>query len=379
MNHTVPSHSAVPLTKRLPRSPLHRFGSLKTKLSILIVAAVAITALTSQIGFWLGWPVWIRPIVSAAAALLMVQFLARGITRPLRSMESAATAMARGDYSRRVGINSRDEVGRLAQSFNLMAADLAETDRQRKEFVANASHELRTPVAALRSTLENLVDGVGQPDDRTLRRMLARAEHLSDLVGQLLDLSRLDSEHELRVTDVVDLGDLLHDVAEEVMVVHPLVPVEIRSPVALRVEADAARLRQVFVNIIGNAARFSHPGEPVIVTATQNNGSAGVAIRDTGPGIPAGERSKVFERFWQADGLTRTGSGGAGLGLAISKQIVDQHGGVIEISENRPAGACFVVTIPRQQTTSEAAAPASTPERPDRPSPPSHRPESSRN
>ena len=338
------------LDQRLPTSPLHRVSSLKTKLSILIVAAVAMTATTSQIGFWLGWPVWIRPIVSASAALLMVQFLARGITRPLRSMADATTAMARGDYSRRVETGSNDEVGRLAKSFNLMAAELAETDRQRKEFVANASHELRTPVAALRGTLENLVDGVGQPDDRTLRRMLARAEHLSKLVGQLLDLSRLDAEPGPAVVDVVDLGDLLHDVAEEVMAAHPLVPVTVRSPMALRVEADGDRLRQVFVNVIGNAARFSHPGEPVLVTATQNNGSAGVAVRDGGPGIPAEERSKVFERFWQADGLARTGSGGAGLGLAISKQIVDQHGGSIEISENRPRGACFVVTIPRRRT-----------------------------
>lgn len=340
----------------IPR-PLERVPSIKVKLSILIVAAVAMTALTSQIGFWLGWPVWIRPIVSGAAALLMVQFLARGMTRPLRRMAEAATAMARGDYSRRVEAAAGDEVGDLARSFNAMAAELAETDRQRKEFVANASHELRTPVAALRGMLENLVDGVGQPDAETLNRMLARAEHLSTLVGQLLDLSRLDSETELGNVDPVDLGDLLHEVAEEVMTAHPCTTVIVRSPMGLRIEGHPDRLRQVFINIIGNAARFSRPSEPVTVTATQNNGSAGVAIRDAGPGIPAEERTKVFERFWQADGTAPTGSGGAGLGLAISRQIVDQHGGSIQLTENKPRGACFVVTLPRRQSAPTVTAP----------------------
>lgn len=336
------------MSAALPR-PLDRFSSIKLKLSVLIVAAVAMTALTSQIGFWLGWPVWIRPIVSVTAALLMVQFLAHGLTRPLRNMADAATAMAGGDYSQRVSPNGNDEIAELARSFNAMASEMAKTDRLRKEFVANASHELRTPVAALRSTLENLVDGVGQPDAETLQRMLARAEHLSRLVGQLLDLSRLDSETDLSEVHQLDLGDLLHDVADEIGVVMPRTEIVIRAPFDLKIDGQPARLRQVFVNIIGNAARFSHPGEPVLVTVTQNNGSAGVAVRDTGPGIPASERAKVFERFWQAGETARTGSGGAGLGLAISKQIVDQHGGTIEVRENKPRGSCFVVSLPRRQ------------------------------
>lgn len=337
---------------RLPR-PLERVSSIKLKLSILIVAAVAMTALTSQIGFWLGWPVWIRPIVSGTAGLLMVQFLAHGMTKPLRKMAAAATAMAGGDYSRRVTTNGRDEVAQLSEAFSAMAGELAETDRVRKEFVANASHELRTPVAALRSTLENLVDGVGQPDQETLARMLARAEHLSTLVNQLLDLSRLDAERadsEFAANVYpVDLGDLLHDVADEIMVVNKRAEIQVKAPLDLKVEGQPDRLRQVFVNIVGNAARFSHPNEPVIVTVTQSDDWASVAVRDTGPGIPDEERAKVFERFWQAGETARTGSGGAGLGLAISKQIVDQHRGSIEVRENKPRGACFVVNLPRKQ------------------------------
>lgn len=343
------------------RRPLEGISSLKVKWSIVIAGAVAMTALTSQVGLWLGWPIWIRPIVSGVVALLLVQFLARGMTRPLRRMAEATTAMADGDYSRRVATNGNDEVAQLARAFNAMAGQMAETDRVRKEFVANASHELRTPVAALRSTLENLVDGVGQPDPETLAKMLARAEHLSTLVGQLLDLSRLDSVTDLTDVDSIDLGDLLHDVAEEVRLVNPQTDIVVRSPFDLRVDGQPGRLRQVFVNIIGNAVRFSEPGEPVVVTVTQNNGSAGVSVRDTGPGIPADERHRVFERFWQADGTARTGAGGAGLGLAISKQIVDQHRGTIEVREHKPRGACVVVTLPRRQPATEAAPQPSVP------------------
>ncbi len=331
------------------RRPLDSIGSIKSKLSIVIVAAVAMTATTSQLGYWLDWPVWIRPFVAGAAALLMVQFLARGLTRPLRTMATAATSMSTGDYNHRVIATSRDEVGQLAQAFNAMADDLRVKDRDQKEFIANASHELRTPVAALRSTLENLVDGVGQADTATLSRLLARAEHLSDLVSQLLDLSRLESGLTSLQIETLDVGDLLQAVAEEVMAAQPRSTVVVRSPVDLKIQGETARIRQVFVNVIGNAARFSHPGEEITVTATQNNGTIGVAVRDTGPGISEEERAKVFERFWQADGTARTGAGGAGLGLAISKQIIDRHHGSIEVVGNEPRGACFVVTLPRNQ------------------------------
>lgn len=333
------------------RNPLGRFKSLKTKLSIVIVAAVLMTALTSQLGYYLSWPVWIRPFISAAVALGMVQVLARGMTRPLRRMAAAVEAMTDGHHGQRVAVSGRDEVARLGHSFNQMTEALAETDRHQREFIANASHELRTPVTALRSTLENLVDGVGQPDQETLNRMLARAEHLSQLVNQLLQVSRLDALTDSLKVQSVDIGDLLHSVADEVMTAHPHATIDIKSPIGLKIEAEASGIRQVFVNIVGNAVRFSHPGEAVTVIATQTNGSVGIAVRDTGPGIEPEERAKVFERFWQAGALARTGSGGAGLGLTISKQIVDRHNGTIDVRENEPRGACFVVTLPRESLT----------------------------
>src|SRR5437868_9036834 len=123
----------------------------------------------------------------------MVRCRARGVTSPSREMSDAARAMATGNYDSRVAATSRDEVGELARAFNQMAAELAETDRVRRDLVANVSHELRTPITALQAVLENLVDGVTDPDPETFRTMLAQVERLGRLVKQLLDLSRLES------------------------------------------------------------------------------------------------------------------------------------------------------------------------------------------
>ncbi len=333
--------------------PLARVGSIKTKWSIVIVAAVAVTAGVSQIGLQLGWPSWLRPVVAATLALAMVQFLAKGMTRPLRQMAVAAAAMAEGRKVDPIVTTSRDEVGRLAVAFNSMAAEVGKVDRLQREFIANASHELRTPVAALHSTLENLVDGVGQPDADTLGVMLAHAEHLGDLVRQLLDLSRLDALDTMERPEPIYIGDLLQEVTSRARLMSPGSVIEVKSAVDLPVLGDATRLHQLFTNLIANALRFSPPGAPVVVTACSPVAPAvgaprtvRVSINDAGPGIPEDRKTKVFERFWQDD--RPHADGGSGLGLAIAKRIVDTHGGYIAINDRHPTGTSVIVELPRQ-------------------------------
>lgn len=335
--------------------PLTKIRSIKTKWSIVIVAAVAVTAFMSQLGLQLGWPVWVRPMVAGALALVMVQFLAKGMTRPLRQMADAANAMSAGEAVEPIEVTSNDEVGQLATAFNSMALDLAESDRHQRDFVANASHELRTPVAALRSTLENLVDGVGTPDRRTLSLMLAQAEHLGTLVSQLLDLSRLDAGADAHPLEPVDLGDLLHDVASHSMLLRPDVPVDVRAALGLTVVGNPARLEQLFTNLVANAARFTPPGERVTVVAgpRANAGRqrARISVGDAGPGIPDAIKDEVFRRFWQADTPTAldqpsVSSGGAGLGLSIAERIVATHRGTIEIADREPRGTTMIVELP---------------------------------
>ena len=154
-------------------------------------------------------PRWISVPVTVVAALAVTQWLARGMTSPLREMTAAARRMAGGDYGQRVTATSSDEVGDLARAFNAMAADLASADTQRRQLVATVSHELRTPLTAQRALLENLVDGVVRPDDDALRGALHQSERLSALVTDLLDLSRIDagvaplSVTEVRVADLL--------------------------------------------------------------------------------------------------------------------------------------------------------------------------------
>src|SRR5262249_55509982 len=136
--------------------PLDRLSSIKVKFGVVIVATVWGTMLVLVAGHKLGLSFGWRVVIASAASLAIVQFLARGMTSPLREMAAAASAMARGDYGRRVRASSRDEVGELARAFNAMAADLADVDRMRRELVANVSHELRTPLGALQALLENL-------------------------------------------------------------------------------------------------------------------------------------------------------------------------------------------------------------------------------
>ncbi|MEO8696712.1 MAG: ATP-binding protein [Acidimicrobiales bacterium] len=329
--------------------PLDRIRSIKTKLSIVIVVAVAVTAVTSTLGFRLGVPLWLRPLISASLALLMVQFLAHGMTRPLRAMASAAPSMARGDYSLRVHTTAVDEVGRLAEAFNHMAAELAETERQRRDLVANVSHELRTPISALQATLENLVDGVAAPDSATFRAMHAQTERLGRLVRDLLDLSRLESgATQLRI-ERISLRDLVNRAIEESRLHHPDLGVAVAVAPALVFDGDPDRLHQAIVNLLDNAVRYGGDNASVRVDARCRHRCLRVEVSDSGPGIPSGERGRVFERFYRADHARAVHRGGAGLGLAIVRSIVELHNGAIRAEANEPRGCRMVIELPNRQ------------------------------
>lgn len=335
--------------------PLDRVGSIKLKLGIAIVAAVGVAALTSMLGLRLGVPVWVRPIVAVAISLAMIQVLARGMTSPLREMARAASAMADGDYDLRVTASSRDEVGDLARAFNSMAAELAETDRQRHELIANVSHELRTPLSALQATLENLVDGVAPADGTTFAAMLAQTQRLGRLVTQLLDLSRLEAGMApLHVAPVV-VADVLGDVATEARMTHPSTTVDVDAADDVDLDGDAERLHQVVANLVDNAARYGPDGQPVRITARARGDDVVVTVEDRGPGIPDAELARVFERFHRTDGARSADAGGTGLGLAIARWIVDLHHGAIRVEHNAPTGCRVVVTLPRRRPHDGAA------------------------
>jgi signal transduction histidine kinase len=335
-----------------PRRPLDTVRSLKIKLGAVIFSAVAVTVFVYWLCLKAGvWPS-VSGIIAGSLALVMVRFLARCMTSPLREMADAARAMAKGNYDRRVSATSRDEVGELARAFNKMAAELAETDRLRRDLVANVSHELRTPITALQAVLENLVDGVESPDPQTFRTMLAQVERLGRLVTQLLDLSRLESgavpleRSEFAVAPVLD-----HAVREQQLHAPGVdVRVLVETP-GLTADGDPERVHQVVANLLENAVRYTPSGGRVEVRARRASDGqrAGVTIEvcDEGPGIAEGQEARVFERFYRADTARASSDGGAGLGLAIAQWIVDLHGGDIRPERREPHGCRMVVTLPR--------------------------------
>jgi signal transduction histidine kinase len=331
--------------------PLDFLGSIKTKLGVVIVAAVGVTVVVIALGTKSGIPVWIRSVGAAILALAMVQFLARGMTSPLREMAAAAKAMAKGDYSRRVTATSKDEVGQLATAFNRMAADLAEVDRMRRDLVANVSHELRTPISALQAVLENLVDEVETPDPVVLRTMLGQVERLGGLVGQLLDLSRLESGAIPLRARTFSVAELLKTAADEsrLQARGPNgVAVEVVvEPGDLEVFGDPERVHQVVANLLDNAIAHSPPGGRVRLEGSRNGGVARIEVRDEGPGIPSDEAARVFERFYRSDSARSSREGSSGLGLAIARWIIDLHGGDIRVDTTYSHGCNMVVELPR--------------------------------
>lgn len=320
-------------------NPLRLTRSIKVKFSIVILAAIGTAVVTSQVGYYAGWPLWVRPTVAAAVSLIAVPFLAKGMTKPLRDMSKAARHMSTGDYTQRVETSSVDEVGQLAAAFNSMAEAVADADRQQRDLIGNVSHELRTPIAGLRATLENIVDGVTEPTPEVLSTMAGRVNRLERLVSDLLDLSRLEAGMAPLSTSVVNLREIVDGAVEECTAVDPAACITIAVSDETLLTADPERLHQVVSNLLANA--IAHGGGLIDITAVATAGNVTLIVADQGRGLD-GDTDRLFERFYRADNSLT----GTGLGLAIVRWIVDLHGGTVSAEPNQPTGARFIVTLP---------------------------------
>jgi signal transduction histidine kinase len=335
----------LPAFTWLPR-PLDPVRSIKMKIIMVLVAAGGGGMVWFSL--WLRWiPYW-TAFTAVIIGVTIVQFLAHGMTSPLREMTAAAKAMAQGDYTRRVRATSHDEVGELAVAFNQMAADLAAADRQRRELIANVSHELRTPITALQGLLENIVDGVAAAEPEMMQTALSQTERLGRLVRELLDLSRLDAGVVPMNRSPISVPSFLDAVVAEARVNAAgsgrQVRFEISAP-SVVVPGDRERLHQVFANLLDNAVRHSPPGGTVLVRAERHEDHVLLAVADEGDGIPLTERTRVFERFTRGE---RAEDGGTGLGLAIARWVVQLHKGTIAVVDpDRELRGCHIhVSLP---------------------------------
>jgi two-component system, OmpR family, sensor histidine kinase BaeS len=331
-------------------------SSLKVKLGILVAASVVTAVLLTLLGSAARVPALLVLPVSVALALGVTQLLAAGMVAPLRRMTEVSRAMARGDYSGRVRTSASDEVGQLAVAFNRMAEDLATVDRERRDLIATVSHELRTPLTAMTAQLENLADGVVPADPEHLGAALDEAQRLGRLVGDLLQLSRLEA-------GVVDLDD--QDVAVRALVEESVAQVRsagrhrdvtLDVPEDLVVTADPSRLRQLVVNVLDNAARHAPPGTSVRVSGGAAVEGWWLEVADEGGGVAPEDRERVFERFGT------DGAGGTGLGLAVARWVAQLHGGTLRFLDAADGrGARLRLEVP-SPLTAATTPPAEVPE-----------------
>jgi signal transduction histidine kinase len=283
-------------------------------------------------------------------------------------MAGAARRMEVGNYEVRVETQARDEVGQLAHAFNRMSGELARLEESRRDLVANVSHELKTPIAAIRAHLENLLDGVEEPDPDTLEVMLSQTERLGRLVEQLLDLSKLESgEVPLHRADM-SVAPLVRQVISEIEVARAGKAVRIEEDIPSdlpTVDADAERVHQVLFNLIDNAVRFVPDGGEVKVEAHRHNGSVEISVADNGVGIPREHVPRLFERFYRGDTARSRDDGGTGIGLAIARSVVEAHGGTIRAESEPGIGSVFSFDLPASADADQpAGAPTRTSSRP---------------
>ncbi|KRF35942.1 DUF4153 domain-containing protein [Nocardioides sp. Soil805] len=316
--------------------------SIKVKLGALVAASVVVAALLASLGSAAGVPALLTVPVAVALALGVTQLLAAGMVAPLRQMTDVAQRMARGDYSGRVRTSATDEVGRLAEAFNRMAADLEQVDAERRDLIATVSHELRTPLAAMTAVLENLADGVVPADPHHLADALSQAERLRDLVADLLELSRLEAGViRLEVREVA-LAALVDDCVREVTHAGRTTSYDVGLDRDLVVEADPARLRQLLVNALDNAGRHSPVDAAVRVTAGTADDHWWLEVLDHGSGLAPADRERVFQRFG-----TSAAGGGTGLGLAVARWVAQLHGGTLRfVDPAAGSGACLRLHVP---------------------------------
>ncbi len=284
------------------------------------------------------------PVIAVVLAALIWWLVGRTL-RPVEAIRAEVAAIRGRNLDRRVPVpRGEDEIARLARTMNEMLDRLEDSTRRQERFVADASHELRSPLTRMRAELEVDVAHPGRADTAaTERSVLDETVGLQRLVDDLLQLARSDAADAPATREPVDLDDLVLRQVRRLRA-DGRVEVDITGVSAAQVEGDGEQLNRALRNVADNAAR--HARGRVTFTLTEDDETAVLTVADDGPGIPPEERDRVFERFARIDASRTAGDGGTGLGLAITREIVEGHGGSIVVDPAYGPGARFVLTIP---------------------------------
>ena len=286
----------------------------------------------------------IAAFISVLVAVIVGIYFANGIVAPVQRISNTVQAIKDGDYSARTHLCSDDEIGRLGQAFDEMA-DAMERDR---ELIGDVAHELRTPLMAVQATVEAIQDGVFPADEIRLSTINAETRRLSRLVDALLHLNRLENGTVVAKIAPMNLSDALADLAlnHQALIESAELSFDAKIDPEVRIRGDRDLISQATANLLSNAVRYTPEGGSVTLVVTRNHGDACISVRDTGIGISEKDQRKVFNRFWRADAARERTSGGLGIGLAMVKEVADQHHGRVTLESEPGVGSTFTIRVP---------------------------------
>jgi signal transduction histidine kinase len=323
-------------------------GSLAGRLAGVASAETMLSeesSLVSGVNRRLAWAVSIAGLFALAATALV----ARAILKPVESLTGAALKMERGDLSARVAPAGRDELGRLAHAFNSMAASLERSETARRNMVADVAHELRTPLTNLRCQVEAMRDGLVPADAEAVRSLEDEVLLLARLVDDLQELALADAGALSLDLQAIRAADVARGACAAMQPVAAAAGVRLENALdsdGTCVDVDPERLGQILRNLLANAIRHTPAGGRVELAVQRAGNRLELAVSDTGCGIPAEDLPRVFDRFHRVDGSRSRATGGAGLGLAIARQLAAAQGGEIRAESEPGRGSRFVVSLP---------------------------------
>ena len=287
-------------------------------------------------------------------------FFMKSIVNHLREMGNTARKIAGGDFKARIEVKEHDEIGELSETINYMASELENAETMKNDFISSVSHELRTPLTAIRGWGETAKMSIGTDEElvaRGLDVVLSEADRLSGLVEELLDFSRMQSGRISVNIMPMDVSELLRAATDMYTELAVKQGIELSYTPPMQnsiVLGDPDRLKQVFINIIDNAVKYTEKGGLVLVTQTREDGCVRITVKDTGVGIPAEDLDHVKEKFFKSNKTVR----GSGIGLAVADEIIKQHQGLLFIESTEGVGTTATIVLPLYEEPEEVATPA---------------------
>ena len=318
----------------------------KTVMGFVLIQTAAQTVHASYRG--LVWQVALAAIGIFAISALIIFFLTRQMTRPLTAMVQAAGDMARGNFEARAPEEGSREIRELSQAFNQMAAQLDTLEQSRRDFVANVSHELRSPITSIQGFAQGMLDGTisKEENERYLQVVVDETHRLSKLIANLLNLSRMESDETSLACSDFDVNELSRRVLISRMTQLDEKQLDVEANFeedACFVHADSDQIQQVIINLLDNAIKFTPAGGMITLATKKDGDHISLRIRDTGVGILPEDQLHIFDRFYKADKAHTVGKG-TGLGLAICRRIMEKHGQQIRLLSGE-GGAEFEITL----------------------------------